>query len=482
MRFRFERIGPVGAAELTLGDLTVIAGRNNTGKTYLTYSLYGFLRLWKGWPGGPDFFLSRHRERASPKPSPASAMDLRTLARSITDTGQGRLTVPRDTLLEIRRQVLRHLARDFSSDMHQAVFTTSSDKFEEAGLSVEAADDWPLDAVQSEMPDDGSLRMEYDGKQLAATWTKGGKRAHRSSAAALFTPTILERELASLCTWFLCSGLPEPFILSAERFGISLFYKELDFTKHQLVNLLQKIGDDKYRDRLSPFLFIDRAASRYALPIKENIDYTRSIGGSRTAASGAFAEHKLFDHIKNMMEGYFRVSGDDIRFRSKARKIGKFDIPLHLASSSARGLVDMYFFLRQSTQRNQLLIIDEPESHLDTRNQIEMARLLARLVDAGLKVLVTTHSDYLLKEINNLIMLSQLGADRAYLGKEHGYAARDALAPESVRAYMAQDGGLTRAAVDRYGIAMPIFDDTIDSINRTAHSLAAQVSAQPENP
>ena len=44
--FRFRRIGPVRKADLELGDLTIIAGRNNTGKTYLAYTLYGFLKMW----------------------------------------------------------------------------------------------------------------------------------------------------------------------------------------------------------------------------------------------------------------------------------------------------------------------------------------------------------------------------------------------------------------------------------------------------
>ena len=35
-----------------------------------------------------------------------------------------------------------------------------------------------------------------------------------------------------------------------------------------------------------------------------------------------------------------------------------------------------------------------------------MANLLARLVTAGIKVLVTTHSDYFIREINNFIMLT----------------------------------------------------------------------------
>ena len=48
--YQFKNIGPVKQAELELGDLTVIAGRNNTGKTYLVYTLYGFLKKWRVFP------------------------------------------------------------------------------------------------------------------------------------------------------------------------------------------------------------------------------------------------------------------------------------------------------------------------------------------------------------------------------------------------------------------------------------------------
>ena len=44
--FRFQNLGPIKEAELELGDLTIIAGRNNTGKTYIAYALYGFLKRW----------------------------------------------------------------------------------------------------------------------------------------------------------------------------------------------------------------------------------------------------------------------------------------------------------------------------------------------------------------------------------------------------------------------------------------------------
>ena len=78
----------------------------------------------------------------------------------------------------------------------------------------------------------------------------------------------------------------------------------------------------------------------------------------------------------------------------------------------------MYFFLKSTAKKGQLLIVDEPEGHLSPKNQIYMARLLAMCVNAGVKVLVTTHSDYFIQEINNLIMLNSID-EKDYPLKEY---------------------------------------------------------------
>jgi predicted ATP-dependent endonuclease of OLD family len=44
MFFELKNIGAVKQANIELGKLTIICGKNNTGKTYITYSIYGFLR------------------------------------------------------------------------------------------------------------------------------------------------------------------------------------------------------------------------------------------------------------------------------------------------------------------------------------------------------------------------------------------------------------------------------------------------------
>ncbi|MGU9951843.1 MAG: AAA family ATPase [Gammaproteobacteria bacterium WSBS_2016_MAG_OTU1] len=120
-----------------------------------------------------------------------------------------------------------------------------------------------------------------------------------------------------------------------------------------------------------------------------------------------------------------------------------------------------------------MLIIDEPESHLDTANQIIMARILVRCVNAGMKVLITTHSDYIIKEFNNLIMLSHEFPEKKSFLHHHKkeYTADNFLNIESVKAYVCGKGTLTPCGVDSRGMIMPIFDKTIDDINNISDML-----------
>ena len=47
MKISAENLGVLTRAEFELGDLTIICGKNNTGKTYATYALFGFLYDWR---------------------------------------------------------------------------------------------------------------------------------------------------------------------------------------------------------------------------------------------------------------------------------------------------------------------------------------------------------------------------------------------------------------------------------------------------
>ncbi len=105
-------------------------------------------------------------------------------------------------------------------------------------------------------------------------------------------------------------------------------------------------------------------------------------------------------------------------------------------------------------------MIDEPELHIHPENQTEMARLLARLVNAGLRVVFSTHSDYIVRELNSLIMLHQQGAED--LMKEHRYEAGEILDPEKVGAYLFDNQTISPLEIFKEdGIYATTFDKVI---------------------
>ena len=378
LTFTFSNIGPIKAAELELGDLTVIAGRNNTGKTYLVYTLYGFLKTWESWLEPTRAARNRASRRSHATRYPA----FEQISEQVADKGQAELDVDRATLGRERTAAITDLTRWFSSRRLAGVFSSPPERFENASIGLRLGEGPLREAgvIEAVAGLEVLSPIRYDGTQLSV--------AARQSGSTRYAPAVLRRRLWRQYLRFLLPELPsDPFVLSAERFGISLFYRELDFTKSQLVDLLQKYGDRRRRDDDFPFDLLDEAVSRYARPVKDNIDYTRSLPDLREQRSEIY-DGSFHNEIRKLMGGYYTVSGDGaIKFRSVARGERRFAIPLHLASSSARGLSDLYFFLRHAARRNHLLIVDEPESHLDTANQILLARLLARLVRAGLRII-----------------------------------------------------------------------------------------------
>lgn len=80
------------------------------------------------------------------------------------------------------------------------------------------------------------------------------------------------------------------------------------------------------------------------------------------------------------------------------------DIRLSQASSMVSELAPLVLFLRGGVKPGDTLIIEEPEAHLHPGAQADMAVILARLVRAGVKVIITTHSDWLLQEVGNLVL------------------------------------------------------------------------------
>lgn len=105
-------------------------------------------------------------------------------------------------------------------------------------------------------------------------------------------------------------------------------------------------------------------------------------------------------------------------------------IPLRRSSSTVSELAPVFLYLKHVVARGDLLIIEEPEAHLHPENQRLLAGLLVDLVNNGLNLLLTTHSEFLLAELNNRVMVRQ--AQPRLLAGDAIYSERDGLDPSAL--------------------------------------------------
>ena len=107
-------------------------------------------------------------------------------------------------------------------------------------------------------------------------------------------------------------------------------------------------------------------------------------------------------------------------------------LPLMNASSMVSELAPVVLYLRHLVRPGTVLIVEEPESHLHPALQVEFTRQLARLVQSGVRVVITTHSEWILEELANIVRRSAL------VGKQKTTASDGdiSLRPDQVGAWL----------------------------------------------
>lgn len=109
-------------------------------------------------------------------------------------------------------------------------------------------------------------------------------------------------------------------------------------------------------------------------------------------------------------------------------------LPLTASSSMVSELAPVVHYLRQFAAPGDMLIVEEPESHLHPAMQVAFVRLLAELVVAGVRVLLTTHSEWVLEELANIVERSKVPAQHL------GQSDKVALPEDHVGAWLFEPG------------------------------------------
>lgn len=474
MEFRFENIGPIKSADLELGDLTIVAGHNNTGKTYIAYALYGFLstidkQLDSEWSRK---FVQEHFDRIGQ----GAAEDI--IQKTLKE-GQFEWSLDNRTLQDERDRLVARMAEEYSETGLYQTFKAPPPQFQDSSFRVTKHSPVLL-TYSSVVPIEESALVSFarEDEKVVVRLRRMSEEQVKKISFDLFERRLVHVYLRFLLgTTFLFAQ--NPHIFPSARNSIALFLHDLDYINNQVTFSLRFSPGRTRSARLLDLVQSERLAN-YPLPVHDSIDFHRSVLYSADAPNEDLDSLNK-EPFESFLGGKYRVVENSLRFTSLEEDETPFDVPIHNASSSVQELVGLSFFLRDlDIDGSRLIIIDEPESQLDTNNQIQLARLLVTLVNAGQQVLITTHSDYIVKEINNLIMLDSDFERKEEVSKRLGYKPQDKLSPDQVRAYIAERGALRPCKVRSTGIEMDIFDDTIKSINMTARELFMLIKDERE--
>ena len=374
MRVTIQNLGILRAAEFEIGDLTIICGKNNTGKTYATYAFYGFLHFW-------------HQEYAIP-------VATNLLTKLVTE---GRIQLPLEQFARKSGEDLREASKAYSATLDR-IFATGKRRFEKASFAVDVAPqvNWQVPKVE---------RVFRSGKSGVLRLSKEPESSTIQIIALvedrpIELPRFILRQLigSSLRDILYGTAVPRPFVASAERTGAAIFRKELDFARNRLLEkMTNKDGE------VDPMDLLAQVHSGYALPVHRNVEFTRTLESLSGESPLMKNNPELLDEFSDIIGGSYRVKRDELFFvpeNTRGLRLGMAE-----SSSAVRSVLDIGFYLRHVASPGDILIIDEPELNLHPANQRRLARLFARLVNAGIKIFITTHSDYIVKEFNTLIML-----------------------------------------------------------------------------
>ncbi len=461
MKIQVDKLGPLGHAAFELGDMTIICGRNNTGKTYATYATYGFLDFLRS-----EFNFSVSRQQIHSLMSEgAVSIDL---------------TIYSDAT-KLQKQIDR-AAKKFTSILGQ-IFAGNDKLFEDSqfsfflNLNVKHKQLALKKEIGSAEKTILKIVKKKDSDKLLVTLMVN--KTSDDVPPRHFVETVLGDTIREI---ILNAVIPRPFIASAERTGSAIFQKELDFTRNRLVDLL---GDKT--ENLHPIkLFIGKFSGEYPIPVKRNVDFIRSLPNIVHKESFINKEHpEILSEFQDIIGGEYRVTKDgEIRYIPNTNK--RIKLALVESSSAVRSLLDIGFYLRHVARHGDMLMVDEPELNLHPENQRRVARLFARLVNLGIRVFITTHSDYLIKELNTLIMLNHDKKHLKQIMKNEGYNKEELLKAGQVRVYIAEEKLLKKpgnkkrsrcltlvpADIDpELGIEARSFDTTIDEMNRIQESI-----------
>ena len=424
-------LGPIAKAKIDLRPLTVFVGPSNTGKSYMAVLIYALHQFFSAYSGRKDFRpFSRVKQRQNLDLSEHDISNLYAWAKETLpdlETNEHEesclIELPESIAVLIHTSLnnVAHLSEDLENEIARCfgVGTTKN-------LVRHSSSGRTGFSLQGNTSKETSHNNHFGYKIIVTE--QGIKidasiprtiplRIGRDSISNTFLPIRLsggelqrvgaeQKEIATAWLGFLAGDIIShtigPFshpayYLPADRAGV--------MHGHQVVvrALIASASRVALR-RDSPMPVLSGVLGDF-------LEQLVALASSTLTRRESEEVNDLANGLeRTLLRGTVRVERSQIDYPSFVYRPDGWekDLPLMNASSMVSELAPVVLYLRHVVRPGDLLIIEEPESHLHPAMQVEFVRQLAVAVKSGIRILITTHSEWVLEELANLVRLSEL--------------------------------------------------------------------------
>lgn len=390
-----KKLGVINNIEFKLNELTVFTGNNNSGKTYTSYLLYGILSALSE----NQFF---------------KIIELKELENFLKNNGK--IRIDKDKVeVEYIRQSIEFINNHFI-DIVVKNFKIDTREFENFELEIKEEDIKSLlgdfCAKESNIWSINKIKFNI---QLENNYYVISKidDCHENIIDILSDKVFMNIIASRLSNLLL--NIPKTVYFPAERIGINVFRNELNenrlktydtiINNLQYTNLKSKKEKNKMKNEL---IFINSLLSNiYPKPVSDYIKFLNSIkpdyGIQQTSEISKYIQN-------NILNGKYEINEKDntVSFRQRIGQKKYKSLPFHIASASIKSLYGIDYYLDEIGKVGDFLIIDEPELSLHPENQIKLAIAISMIVDMGIKVVLSTHSDLFIRSLVNIILKNKI--------------------------------------------------------------------------
>ncbi|WP_052768033.1 AAA family ATPase [Brachyspira hyodysenteriae] len=437
-----KNFAKIKEAKIELSPFTLFIGDNNSGKSYLMTLVYGLIRYT-----ATIINIIFKNEKDIEK------LEEYKKAKSIIESYINNLDFNKEAELsseevEIFIELFNVLLNKYSNEVINYIFN-SDNEIKLENIKLEFYNSEITFRIKKENRSGSNKEMNtfdinkiISGKIISGMWISfDNDNIYYNEIIKTIIGFIISNYLDTV---FLSLYINREIFLPVSRTGFLL-------SRNDISSSARAAKFDRYAEKNNEYL------SRPIMDFLDNFDKL-----SKQKNDIEYRTKTLIDFIeKNMLFGKIMINEETKNIYYKPDNT-ELEFQMYLSSAVVTELTPLYLFLKYGFIKRKLLM-EEPEISLHPKLQQQLTRLFIKLINTGVNVMITTHSDTIIQHINNMIKLNNNKEDiKKELMKKYNYNEDDLISEDKVRMYqfdIKEDGftEITEIKGSKYGFQAPTF-------------------------